>query len=254
MKHILFFLFLFLSIPVFSQVETRHHMGFSIGADPLSAIRVMLESIGDDDYDPNEDYYTDEDDFGAVVLAAYYKYKPLPKWDFDAGVKMGAISYGALEYTHSDINAKMDLGFNIGFFTAVNFSTQNPFSRLSNNPFFSSLEIGWTSPPGDLEIHNRVSNETEVIDNLDGSIYFEGKAGMKFGWENNAVGLFLAVNNMTNTRSADKELRNRGYGDLPKIGVGILIGITYEFGFRKNEKRKNSKKDTTYPDWFKPEE
>jgi hypothetical protein len=226
-------------------------MGFSLGADPFSVVKALIEGE-DEDYDRNDEYYTDEDDAGAVSLAIYYKYKPLPKWDFDAGVKLGAISYGELKYSYSDINAKMNLGSNIGLFTAVNYSTQNPFSRHSNNPFFSSLEIGWANAPGDLEIHNRESGETEILDNLGGSIYFEAKAGVKFGWENNAAGLFLAVNNMTNTKSADRELQNRGLRELPKTGVVILVGITYEFGFRKREKKEQTK--ITYPDWFQTEE
>ncbi len=253
MRYTTLFLFLILSFSATSQIETRHLMGFSLAADPFSVIEALLEG-DEDDYDQNEDYYSDEDDAGALAVSLYYKYKPFPKWDFDAGVKFGAISYGDLKYTDSDINASMTIESNYGFFTAINYSTQNPFPKYSGNPFFSSLEIGWASAPGDLQIHNSKTNETEVIDNLGGSLYFEGKAGFKFGWENNAVGLFLAVNNMINTKSADKELRMRGYKELPRTGVVILTGITYEFGFRKKGKRKKKKTTTTYPDWFQPEE
>jgi hypothetical protein len=32
----------------------------------------------------------------------------------------------------------------------------------------------------------------------------------------------------------------------------MLVGITYELGFRKREKKK--KTETNYPDWFQPED
>ncbi len=248
-KHITFFFFLFFTLPAISQMQTRHHMGFSFGIDPASAILILL----DKDHTDNNIYEDDEsgDDGSYGAFAVYYKYKPLPKWDFDAGAKLGLANYGELKYIDSDINASMKIGSNYGFFTAINYSTRNPFSKHSNNPFFSSLEIGWASAPGDLQIHNTRAKETKIIDNLGGSLYFEGKAGMKFGWENNAAGLFLAVNNMFNTRTADKELRMRGLRKLPQLGVSILFGITYEFGFKKRERKK--KTETNYPDWFQPE-
>lgn len=250
MKYPTLFLFLCFTLPAISQIKTRHHMGLSFGVDPASAILMLLNRDDSDNTNYEDDESEDDGSYGA--FAVYYKYKPLSKWDFDAGAKLGLANYGELTYIDSDINTSMKIGSNYGFFTAINYSTRNPFSKHSNNPFFSSLEIGWASAPGDLQIHNTKTDETKIIDNLNGSIYFEGKAGMKFGWENNAAGLFLAVNNMINTRSADRELRQRGLGQLPRIGVAILFGITYEFGFRKKERKK--KAETNYPDWFQPED
>lgn len=231
-------------------------MGFSIGADPLSTIRVMLESINDDDYDPNEDYDTDENDFGVVALAAYYKYKPHEKWEFDIGSKFAGISNEEFYYRNDNERVEMDMLSTLSFFGAINYSTRNAFSGQYYNPFFAALETGWTGAPGDLIIHDQQTGEAEVIDNLSGSIYFEIRAGFKFGWPNNAAGLFLAVNNQFNTRSADHELQKRGLRELPNTGPIILIGMNYEFGFRKNkrEKRRKSNSETIYPDWFQPEE
>lgn len=256
MKHLPFLLFLFLTGPLGAQIITKHHMGFSLGADPVLIIRALLESDDDDEYDQNEDYYSDDEGTSSAALAVYYKYKPHKKWDFDIGTKFAALTDFEAHYRTENIQAGLEFGGTLSAFTAINYSTHNAFAKEGYTPFFAALETGWTSAPGELTIQNSQTGNKEVIDNLSGSIYFEVRAGFKYGWENNAAGLFLAVNNQFNTRSADHELQKRGLRELPNIGPIILIGINYEFGFRKNKrkKRRKSNSETTYPDWFQPEE
>lgn len=256
MKHLLFFLFLFLTAPVCAQITTKHHMGFSLGVDPFSLIRIFIESHDDDEYDRNEDYYSDDEGTSSAALAVYYKYKPHKKWDFDIGTKVAVLTDFETHYRTENLQAGLEFGRTFSAFTAINYSNHNAFAKEGYTPFFAALETGWTSAPGDLTILNRQTGDTEFIDNLSGSVYFEARVGFKHGWENNAVGVFLAVNNQFNTRSADHELQQRGLRELPNTGPIILFGINYEFGFRKKErkKRRKSKSEITYPDWFQPEE
>ncbi|WP_010665567.1 hypothetical protein [Marinilabilia salmonicolor] len=254
MKHLPLFLFLFITVPVNAQITTKHHLGFSLGADPFLLARFYMEDDDDNDYD--NDYSSEDETTSSVALAMYYKYKPHVKWEFDIGTKVAAITDYEVHYRTENTQADMEFGGTFSAFTAINYSTHNAFAKEGYTPFFAALETGWTAAPGNLTIHNQQTGDTEVIDNLSGSVYFEVRAGFKYGWDNNAAGLFLAVNNQFNTRTADRELRARGLRELPNIGPIILVGINYEFGLRKKEKRKRrkSKSEVTYPDWFQPGE
>jgi hypothetical protein len=82
MRHAILFLFLCLSFTAFSQIDTRNQMGFSSGIDTASAI-LMLPDRNDSDNEIYEEGESEENgSYGAFAI--YYKYKPLPKWDFNA--------------------------------------------------------------------------------------------------------------------------------------------------------------------------
>ncbi len=252
MKNILPFIFLFFSFPAFSQIETKHHLGFSLAIDPASVISIILNENDSD----NNKYKEDDDNDGFGAIAAYYKYKPHDQWDFDGGAKLAFTGYEDFEYFHSDIHARMSSQVNLGVYMSINYTTRNAFSDYSGNPFFSSLEIGWAKPQADMLINNIATNEQEKIENLKGAFYLEGKIGFKAGWENNALSFFLSANNMTFAKSANQELKVRGLKEFSEFGYAFHLGISYEFGLRRNEKarRKRARSKTVYPAWFQPED
>ena len=238
-------LFFLLPTLLFSQNEKpqKHYLGVDLGVDPFNVLKIAVESALDSDDDDEEYYQNDEDEetFGILSLGVYYKYKPFKKVDFDLGYKINFSSIGDLTYQSNNNKYEFISVADHIFYLRPNFSFRN-IHEEGEGHISVSFEMGAMFTPGKLRL---VSEDGNLIGNekVRGSyLFYEFKAGYKYGLSNGAIGFNIAINNAPYKKATLEEIEKRGFTSNITGGPMVMLGISYEFGFERNKTKATQKK------------
>ncbi|WP_143525042.1 hypothetical protein [Labilibacter marinus] len=251
LKYLNVILTILVTIPCFSQNDKaqKHYMGVNVGLDPFNVLKVAAKSVSnyidDSPYQYNED---DEIGFMIMVLGGYYKYKPYKKVDFDAGYKLCMSSLGNVDGADDQFEYRYRTGADHLLYTRVNYNFENVHQEGVGH-ISTSFEMGCMWTPGQLRIYPKGEETYEQFKIRDNSLFYEFKVGYKYGFENSTLAFNIAINNAPYQDGVLADRNSRGLDNQYETGPAIMLGIDYEFGFKRNKakakqaKRKRKNRD-----------